>query len=54
MEIEEREIIDHEFLKANASDRARLFAERYEAAVSGSEWPASCGGGSRGARVVRG
>ncbi|CAM9639056.1 unnamed protein product, partial [Scytosiphon promiscuus] len=40
-----REDTDLEFLKATASDRARLFAERYEATVSGSDWPARGGVG---------
>lgn len=45
IEIEEREDSDLEFLKSTAADRARLFAERYEAAVFGLEWPVSSGSG---------
>lgn len=33
-----------DFLKATAGERACLFAERYEAAVYGLEWPVSGGG----------
>lgn len=47
-QIEEREDNDLDFLKATAGERARLFAERYEAAVHGLEWPVSCGGGGGG------
>eukprot|EP00903_Cladosiphon_okamuranus_P008920 g8538.t1 len=47
-EIEEREDNDLEFLKATAAERARLFAERYEAAVYGLEWPVSGGAGGSG------
>ncbi|CAM9220515.1 unnamed protein product, partial [Ectocarpus sp. 13 AM-2016] len=36
---------DIEFLISTAADRARLFAERYEAAVFGLEWPVSSGSG---------
>ena len=43
-QIEEREDNDLDFLKATAGERARLFAERYEAAVHGLEWPVSGGG----------
>ncbi|CAM9618712.1 unnamed protein product, partial [Ectocarpus fasciculatus] len=45
IEIEEREDSDLEFLKSTAADRARLFAERYEAVVFGLEWPVSSGSG---------
>lgn len=45
IEIEEREDSDLEFLKSTAADRARLFAERYEAAVFWLEWPVSSGSG---------
>ncbi|CAM9168504.1 unnamed protein product, partial [Ectocarpus sp. 6 AP-2014] len=45
IEIEEREDSDVEFLKSTAADRARLFAERYETAVFGLEWPVSSGNG---------
>ncbi|CAN0319156.1 unnamed protein product, partial [Pylaiella littoralis] len=41
---EELEDNDFEFLKATAGDRARLFAERYETAVFGLEWPVYGGG----------
>lgn len=43
IEIEDREDNDLEFLKSTAADRARLFAERYEATVFGLEWPVSSG-----------
>ncbi|CAM9180565.1 unnamed protein product, partial [Laminaria digitata] len=49
-EIEEREDNDLAFLRATAAERALLFADRYEAGVSGLEWPVSAdiaaGGGS--------
>ncbi|CAN0334736.1 unnamed protein product, partial [Ectocarpus sp. 12 AP-2014] len=45
IDIEEREDSDIEFLISTAADRARLFAERYEAAVFGLEWPVSSGSG---------
>lgn len=41
LQIEEREDHDLGFLKSTAGNRARLFAERYESAVFGLEWPVS-------------
>lgn len=41
VQIELKEDSDKDFLQATAADRARLFAERYEAAVLGLQWPVS-------------
>lgn len=48
LQIQELEDNDFEFLKATAGDRARLFAERYETAVFGLEWPVYGGGAGFG------
>ena len=40
-QVEEKEDRDIDFLVKTAADRARLFAERYEAAVVGLQWPMS-------------